>query len=61
MNEIILQKSNFRCRENIYYIMIYIMSTAKAREAPSDRICEKDRHLTNEYSYRADFTDLDAV
>ena len=22
---------------------------------------KKDRHLTNEYSYRADFTDLDAV
>ena len=37
MKEIILQKSNFRCCENIY---IY-MSTAKAPAAPSGRICEK--------------------
>ena len=37
MKEIILQKSNFRCRENIYVHM----STAKAPAAPSGRICEK--------------------
>ena len=38
MKEIILQKSNFRCSENIY-----IMSTAKASAAPSGLICEKIR------------------
>ena len=38
MKDFFLQKSNFRCRENIY---IGPMSTAKAPAAPSDRICEK--------------------
>ena len=36
MKEIILQKSNFRCRENIY-----ICRPLKAPAAPSGRICEK--------------------
>ena len=37
MKEMILQKSNFRCRENIYICRPLL----KAPGAPSGRICEK--------------------